>query len=607
MKKTIKVGLVLMLFLFCNPVHSSGFLKSFWDMLTSRVEEMSDVENYIQQLEDATKLRDIINLRNKFMIQLENRPEDQGKINDKAALKNLELRIKLREEEVAEGRVTSENTKVEDFLPALAGHHLRRDYEPLDLRSPFSSQENLSKQKEFLKSIFKSDKDQIKIEERFQIEQRKFKLEPEIYFSESDEDEPKKMEKPQKEKRKKFVRYSFRPNKNRLLKTVDKFIETCVKNRQANMWLSGRSGLGKGMFAQKLFVENNGRVIFFGDPHGEAGAMRDLLWLLQDQGWISPKNPFKLIDKDGRKLYLMFLGDYIDRGDESAENLYIAMQLYIHNPQQVVVIRGNHEWIDITADREFPKELNLLYGFSDEITGNDNIEVHSDRAAVYRLFDYLVGSCFLIWKNEDGVRRSIFCAHNGIDPKHDYRKLLKAKNKYFELEPHREWTENRNVYCIVSAGGEAYEDWMLNREEYSNIFKVNCNLSDLQVIGMAVGHQQLGVSDVLIPGNGFYIQSGGKDEFQWKVDGPNELSVNRIMNEVPEQWQAKAPMPFAMIFDFFRYNTRVPDSRIAGLAYNNFHPGFMPVVSLDLDPDFSKCKFTRQFMYEEQMKKRKQR
>ena len=40
---------------------------------------------------------------------------------------------------------------------------------------------------------------------------------------------------------------------------------------------------------------------------------------------------------------LIFLGDYGDRGDKSAEIYYIILKLKLAFPEQVVLLRGNHE------------------------------------------------------------------------------------------------------------------------------------------------------------------------------------------------------------------------------------------------------------------------
>ena len=41
--------------------------------------------------------------------------------------------------------------------------------------------------------------------------------------------------------------------------------------------------------------------------------------------------------------YMVFLGDYVDRGFYGTEVLYTIMMLKIANPEKVILLRGNHE------------------------------------------------------------------------------------------------------------------------------------------------------------------------------------------------------------------------------------------------------------------------
>lgn len=52
---------------------------------------------------------------------------------------------------------------------------------------------------------------------------------------------------------------------------------------------------------------------------------------------------------------LVLLGDYIDRGPDSAKCLYLAKELSDRYPERVTVLLGNHEtgfldWLDADAD-----------------------------------------------------------------------------------------------------------------------------------------------------------------------------------------------------------------------------------------------------------------
>lgn len=53
----------------------------------------------------------------------------------------------------------------------------------------------------------------------------------------------------------------------------------------------------------------------------------------------------------------VFLGDYVDRGDEQLENLILLLALKIEHPSSIILLRGNHETL----------KMNQYYGFRDEL------------------------------------------------------------------------------------------------------------------------------------------------------------------------------------------------------------------------------------------------
>ncbi len=60
--------------------------------------------------------------------------------------------------------------------------------------------------------------------------------------------------------------------------------------------------------------------------------------------------------------YLVFLGDYIDRGPDPRKVLEVVMELKESYPEKVIPLLGNHEWmfLNYLAGRE--KEIYLLNG-----------------------------------------------------------------------------------------------------------------------------------------------------------------------------------------------------------------------------------------------------
>lgn len=84
-----------------------------------------------------------------------------------------------------------------------------------------------------------------------------------------------------------------------------------------------------------------GRTFAIGDIHGDLGQLRTLLYRLP-----------ALTAEDT----LVFLGDYVDRGDASREVIELVMGLGRHTFTKIVCLRGNHEdaWLTI-RERGWPE------------------------------------------------------------------------------------------------------------------------------------------------------------------------------------------------------------------------------------------------------------
>ena len=70
----------------------------------------------------------------------------------------------------------------------------------------------------------------------------------------------------------------------------------------------------------------SGRAVFVGDTHGDLDATERVI-----DRYFATGNQ------------LVFLGDYVDRGPNSAQNLHTLLQLKIEHPQRVFLLAGNHE------------------------------------------------------------------------------------------------------------------------------------------------------------------------------------------------------------------------------------------------------------------------
>ena len=73
-------------------------------------------------------------------------------------------------------------------------------------------------------------------------------------------------------------------------------------------------------------LPNRGQAIFVGDTHGDLDA--------------TTKVTEKYLTKNN---VIVFLGDYVDRGDHSLENMLHLLRLKVQHPRNLILLMGNHE------------------------------------------------------------------------------------------------------------------------------------------------------------------------------------------------------------------------------------------------------------------------
>ncbi|OGP88130.1 MAG: hypothetical protein A2157_04070 [Deltaproteobacteria bacterium RBG_16_47_11] len=73
-------------------------------------------------------------------------------------------------------------------------------------------------------------------------------------------------------------------------------------------------------------LPSQGKVVFVGDTHGDLEASQQVM-----QQYL--KKPY----------HIVFLGDYVDRGDYSEENIHYLLGLKLEHPEEIFFLAGNHE------------------------------------------------------------------------------------------------------------------------------------------------------------------------------------------------------------------------------------------------------------------------
>ncbi len=77
----------------------------------------------------------------------------------------------------------------------------------------------------------------------------------------------------------------------------------------------------------KLIELTHGKLaVFVGDTHGDLEAAQRVI-----EKYLKPQN------------FIIFLGDYIDRGSHSLENIIYLLSLKLEHPKSLFLLQGNHE------------------------------------------------------------------------------------------------------------------------------------------------------------------------------------------------------------------------------------------------------------------------
>lgn len=178
-------------------------------------------------------------------------------------------------------------------------------------------------------------------------------------------------------------------------------------------WLSNNADKTSFFIGKKIF-DADAQIELVGDRHGDIHSTVQLIKDLQATGDISPSSFHILNDK----LRIIFLGDYTDRGQYGTEVMYLILQLYLHNPDQVFLIRGNHE--EIT--------LNKRYGFAGELMNKyfpkHNTLPQGFEALISQFYNLLPVALFVGCPNAAGTVDFIQLCHGGMDPSYDLQPIL---------------------------------------------------------------------------------------------------------------------------------------------------------------------------------------
>lgn len=100
---------------------------------------------------------------------------------------------------------------------------------------------------------------------------------------------------------------------------------------------------------------------------------------------------FEIAEKEG--LDLIFLGDYVDRGERQIESIAMLLERKLSWRDRLIMLRGNHESM----------EMNRWYGFYSVVTSQYGRELYLEFAKLFSQLPYAAL-----------INDEIFCVHGGL-------------------------------------------------------------------------------------------------------------------------------------------------------------------------------------------------
>jgi diadenosine tetraphosphatase ApaH/serine/threonine PP2A family protein phosphatase len=167
------------------------------------------------------------------------------------------------------------------------------------------------------------------------------------------------------------------------------FIETVEKTIHLLRGESGKNGHME-ITGRLVQLEPTGEALVIGDLHGDLDS---LTHILNNSGFTQ-----KMTRREDA--VLVFLGDYGDRGRRPAEVYYLILKLKLAFPQQVILLRGNHEGPEDLMASPHDLPVNFQARFKENWT--------QTYSKVRELFSYLYNAVI--------VKEQYLVVHGGLSP-----------------------------------------------------------------------------------------------------------------------------------------------------------------------------------------------
>ena len=237
-------------------------------------------------------------------------------------------------------------------------------------------------------------------------------------------------------------------------------------------WTTGRvpeseffQNLTMDLYTQKLDVSPGSEIIFRGDLHGDICSLDIQLDDLEKKGYLQ-KGSFELASKN---TFLVFLGDYTDRGNYGVEVIYTLLRLKLANPDNVILVRGNHEDGTVCSREGFGIELRAKFRLQNNPT--------MLQKNIFDIYNLLPAALYL------GCGENYLqCCHGGIEHGYKPQKLLQSDVKYDLIGTLERATAPKSIQDLLPRHIETYHGSIVPAPKdptvtpwYENLSSNSCN------------------------------------------------------------------------------------------------------------------------------------
>ncbi|MBS7624295.1 serine/threonine protein phosphatase [Candidatus Bathyarchaeota archaeon] len=119
-----------------------------------------------------------------------------------------------------------------------------------------------------------------------------------------------------------------------------------------------------------VYIPPAGEAIIIGDIHGDLASLKHIL---SEAGFIEVASK--------RNIYMVFLGDYGDRGVYSPEVYYVILTLKKAFPEKVILLQGNHEGPEDLLAQPHDLPYHLIRKFK-----SDGLRAYRELSSLFRRF-----------------------------------------------------------------------------------------------------------------------------------------------------------------------------------------------------------------------------